>query len=207
MHRDTFSCPLALEVSLDTDLCNSMSGRLLTLLRILHRELFKERSNIAGADERSPIDLSSDETEHSALILGDALNCAKAKNIPLQRLVSTKPPHVTAQRCFTDIFGARVGYAYTMDNEQKKVVELTKKLGVVEDRAITAEDQTRESNLKKNLVAAQKKNLAALSQGLERERVTTLEDQVLLDVTFYDGLCFDAVYMAWATNGGAKSIS
>uniref|UniRef100_A0A803QK37 Uncharacterized protein n=1 Tax=Cannabis sativa TaxID=3483 RepID=A0A803QK37_CANSA len=65
----------------------------------------------------------------------------KAENIPLQKLVSTKPPCVIAQRCFTDIFGACVRYAYSMDNKYKKVVELTKKLEVVEDRVVATKDQ------------------------------------------------------------------
>ncbi|XP_060968988.1 uncharacterized protein LOC115714729 [Cannabis sativa] len=119
----------------------------------------REKFSTAGADERTTIDISLDEAEtgvpNSGLDLveqlraqgsgllahGDTLIGSKAENILLQKLVSTKPPqYVIAQRCFTKIFEACVGYAYTMDNEHKKVVELAEKLEAIEDRDVAAKD-------------------------------------------------------------------
>ncbi|KAM6562404.1 hypothetical protein CsatB_022402 [Cannabis sativa] len=119
----------------------------------------REKFSTAGADERTTIDISLDEDEtgvpNSGLDLveqlraqgfellahGDILIGSKAENILLQKLVSTKPPqYIIAQRCFTKIFEACVGYAYTMDNEHKKVVELAEKLKAIEDRDVAAKD-------------------------------------------------------------------
>ncbi|KAM6547895.1 hypothetical protein CsatB_019571 [Cannabis sativa] len=211
----------------------------------------KEKFSTAGVDERSLIDISLDEAETGVpnsgsdlleqlhaqdswlLAHGDALIGSKAKNIPLQNL-------------------ACGGYAYTVDNKQKKMVELAEKLEAIKDRATIAEDhmtalnekidsleseltnlqevasgaKARESSLKKSLEIAQKKTLdvekssrLALDEQTSvttylrdqvkvlKEQVTTLEDQVVLDVTFYDGLCFDTIYNAWSANGESKSFN
>uniref|UniRef100_A0A803Q7M9 Uncharacterized protein n=1 Tax=Cannabis sativa TaxID=3483 RepID=A0A803Q7M9_CANSA len=81
----------------------------------------RERSNTAGADESSLINLSSDEIDHGApksgsnlmeqlceqgswlLSHSDALISAKVENISLQQLVSTNPPHIIAQRYFSNL--------------------------------------------------------------------------------------------------------
>uniref|UniRef100_A0A803Q362 Uncharacterized protein n=1 Tax=Cannabis sativa TaxID=3483 RepID=A0A803Q362_CANSA len=221
---------------------------------LFHRR--REKSNTASADERSSIDLSLDDSEHAALnsssylveklreqgswllVNSEALIGARVENILFQRLVSTKPLHIIAQRCFTDIFG--------------KVAKLAEKLGVTEDRAVTVEDQvtplmekdaslesevtkleeasrgekSQESTLNKNLAATQTKTsdleefprdaLDKLTTVVDdmrdqvkvlKRKVTTLEDQALLDVTFYNGLCFNAIYTAWAANGRARPFS
>ncbi|KAF4368419.1 hypothetical protein G4B88_025481 [Cannabis sativa] len=92
---------------------------------------------------------------------------------------------------------ACVVYAYTMDNEHKKVVKLIEKLQVAEDHAVPAEDQ----------VTTLKEKIGSLKIKVLKEQVTTLENQAHLDVTFYNGLCFDAIYKVWSANGGAKSFS
>uniref|UniRef100_A0A803P601 Uncharacterized protein n=1 Tax=Cannabis sativa TaxID=3483 RepID=A0A803P601_CANSA len=119
---------------------------------------------------------------------------------------------------------ACVGYAYTMDNENRKVVELSKKLRVTKDRAIAIEGQV--TALKEKVVSletAQKKasDLEESSRdALEKQvvvdddlrdrvkvlkkKVTSLKDQALLDVTYYNGLCFNAIYTAWDANAYLK---
>uniref|UniRef100_A0A803QQ21 Uncharacterized protein n=1 Tax=Cannabis sativa TaxID=3483 RepID=A0A803QQ21_CANSA len=156
----------------------------------------REKSNIVGVGEKTSIDLSMDNSKHAApnlssdivellreqgswlLANSETLIGARAEKISLQRLVSTKPPHIISQRCFTDIFGACVGYACTMDNEHRKVVELIEKLGVSKDQVKVLE-----------------------------KKVTTLEDQALLDVTYYNGLCFSVIDTIWVSNGRPQSFN
>uniref|UniRef100_A0A803P432 Uncharacterized protein n=1 Tax=Cannabis sativa TaxID=3483 RepID=A0A803P432_CANSA len=82
-------------------------------------EYGRENSNTIRVNERTLIDLSLDDSKHVAPNLGsdlaeqgswllakdEALIGARAENIPLQLLVSTKPPHIISQICFTNIFG------------------------------------------------------------------------------------------------------
>uniref|UniRef100_A0A803Q0Y3 Uncharacterized protein n=1 Tax=Cannabis sativa TaxID=3483 RepID=A0A803Q0Y3_CANSA len=154
----------------------------------------------------------------SILANGEALIGSKAENMPLQKLVRSKPPYVITQRCFIDIFKACLGYVHTMANEHKKLNELAKKLTTTEERAI--------ANLKKSLATARKKtseveessHLALDEHSLAttqledqvkvlRDHVTKLEEQYVADVTFYDGLCFDAISRAWSSNGRAQPFN
>uniref|UniRef100_A0A803PA08 Uncharacterized protein n=1 Tax=Cannabis sativa TaxID=3483 RepID=A0A803PA08_CANSA len=81
---------------------------------------------------------------------GDALIGSKAENIPLQKFVSSKPLHVIAQRCFTDIF--------------KNVVELAEKLTTVEEHRVTTKDQKKTSDAKESSCLAFDEQTLATAQ-------------------------------------------
>uniref|UniRef100_A0A803QC27 Uncharacterized protein n=1 Tax=Cannabis sativa TaxID=3483 RepID=A0A803QC27_CANSA len=82
-----------------------------------------------------------------------------------------------------------------MDNEHKKVAELSEKLEDLDDHVDDVKDQT--------LVVDDLRDQVKVL----KEQVSTLKDQAVLDVTFYDGLCFDAIYNAWFANGAVKSFN
>ncbi|KAF4368684.1 hypothetical protein G4B88_025102 [Cannabis sativa] len=113
-------------------------------------------------------------------------------------------------------------------NEDKKVVELAEKLGVAEDQVAAAEGQV--TTLKEKVAsleeevtnlkdAAKKSSRDALKKqtivadhlrdqikSLEN-KVTTLEKQVMFDVSFYNDLCFNAIYTAWVTNDADFTVN
>uniref|UniRef100_A0A803NKK1 Uncharacterized protein n=1 Tax=Cannabis sativa TaxID=3483 RepID=A0A803NKK1_CANSA len=105
----------------------------------------REKSNTAGANERSPIDLSRNDSEHTALNSESTLN---------KILVAT----------------------------WKKASDL--------------EDSSRDP-LNKQVVVGD--DLRDQVKVLEK-KVTAFKDQALHDVTYYNDLCFNAIYTTWVTN-------
>uniref|UniRef100_A0A803PPT4 Uncharacterized protein n=1 Tax=Cannabis sativa TaxID=3483 RepID=A0A803PPT4_CANSA len=115
---------------------------------------------------------------------------------------------------------ACVGYAYTMDNKHKKRkswtvfekwlivpklerVALRRTWMLLGKKASKVEDSSRLELNEQTLAATQLEDQVKCL----REQANKLEDKAVINVTFYDDLCFDVFYHAWSSNGGARSFN